>query len=480
MTIPGSEHHQRFYIGGAWVEPTTAAAAAVINPATEEQVATVAMGAHGDADAAVAAAREAFDSWSQTTPAERAEVLDRIIAGYEARSDDLAEAVAVELGAPRAFAAKAQVPAGLGHFLVARRLLDSFAFEQELGSTLVVHEPIGVCALITPWNWPLNQATSKIAPALAAGCTMVLKPSELSPLDAVILAEIVHDAGLPAGVFNLVNGDGPTVGTALAAHPDVDMVSFTGSTRAGVEVARTAAPTVKRVAQELGGKSAVIVLDDADVAAVVERDTLAAFVNAGQSCAAGTRLLVPRSRMHEAAAAAAAAAAAVRAGTEGDGGMEIGPVVSETQFRSVQRYIESGIAEGATLAAGGPGRPDGVERGWYVRPTVFVDVKNDMTIAREEIFGPVVVIIGYDDEDDAVAIANDSEYGLSGYVSSGDPDRARRVARRLRTGMVHLNGAPPNIKAPFGGYKRSGNGREWGSAGLQEFLETKSIFGYSR
>lgn len=480
MIIPGTEHHRRFYIGGAWVDPTTNATAAIINPATEEHVATIALGAQGDVDAAVVAARHAFESWSQTTPAERAEVLDAVIAAYKARREDLANVVAAELGAPSAFAAKAQVPAGLGHLIVARRLLDSFAFEEELGSTLVVREPIGVCALITPWNWPLNQATSKIAPALAAGCTIVLKPSELSPIDAVVLAEIVHDAGVPAGVFNLVQGDGPTVGTALAAHADIDMVSFTGSTRAGVEVARTAAPTVKRVAQELGGKSAVIVLDDADVPAVVESATLAAFANAGQSCAAGTRLLVPRSRTQEAAAAAASAAARVRAGTDGDGGMEIGPVVSEAQFRSVQRYIEVGVEEGATLAAGGPGRPEGVERGWYVRPTVFVDVKNDMTIAREEIFGPVIVIISYDDEDDAVAIANDSEYGLSGYVSSGDPDRARRVARRLRTGMVHLNGAPPDINAPFGGYKRSGNGREWGSAGLQEFLETKSILGYSR
>ena len=476
--MSSEKHHRQFFIGGEWVEPSTDRTVDVVNPATEEAVATVALGAEADVDAAVSAARDAFPAWSRTTPQERASVLDAVIAGYKARSADLAAAVVAELGSPEEFAAKAQVPAGLGHLIVARRLLDSFPFEEEVGSTLVVREPIGVCALVTPWNWPLNQTTSKVGPALAAGCTMVLKPSELSPLDAVVLAEILDEAGVPAGVFNLVNGDGPTVGTALAAHPDVDMISFTGSTRAGIEVARNAAPTIKRVAQELGGKSATIVLDDADLDAVVTRDVLAMFTNAGQSCAAGSRMLVPLERMDEAASVAAAAAGSVHAGTDGPG-MRIGPVVSAAQFERVQRYIELGIDEGATLVAGGPGRPEGVDRGWFVRPTVLADVTNDMAVARDEIFGPVLVLIGYRDEDDAVAIANDSDYGLSGYVSSADPERARRVARRLRTGMVHLNGAPPDIKAPFGGYKRSGNGREWGRAGLEEFLEVKSLFGYA-
>jgi aldehyde dehydrogenase (NAD+) len=462
-------HQRSFYIDGKWVEPSTSMTADVIDPATEEPVATVALGAPADVDAAVDAARRAFETYSRTSVEERAELLGRVINGYRARAADLANAVVAELGAPPAFAAEAQVPAGLGHLIVARKLLSTFAFEERIGSTLVVHEPIGVCALVTPWNWPLNQTTSKVAPALAAGCTMVLKPSELAPLDALVLAEIMDDAGVPPGVFNLVNGDGPTVGRALAAHPDVDMISFTGSTRAGVDVARVAAPTVKRVAQELGGKSAVVVLDDADVPAVVRRDVLAAFANAGQSCAAGTRILVPRDRM-------AAAADAARAAADG---AAIGPVVSRAQYQRVQQHIAAGIDEGATLVAGGPGRPDGVEVGYHVRPTVFADVVNDMTIAREEIFGPVVVLIAYDDEDDAVAIANDSEYGLSGYVSSASHDRAIAVARRLRTGMVHVNGAPPDTNAPFGGYKRSGNGREWGAAGLREFLETKSIFGHA-
>jgi aldehyde dehydrogenase (NAD+) len=475
VTVLDDAHHRHLYIGGRWVDPAVPRLHDVVDPRSEEVVATISLGSAADVDAAVSAARTAFESYSQTTVAERSDLLDRVIAGYKARSADLAAAIVAELGAPERFAASAQVPAGLGHLIVAKKLLATFAFEEQTRTTLVRHEPIGVCALITPWNWPLNQTTCKVGPALAAGCTIVLKPSEVAPLDAVILAEILHDAGVPPGVFNLVQGDGAGVGTALAAHPDIDMISFTGSTRAGVDIAQRAAPTVKRVTQELGGKSANIVLDDADLDAVVTRDVLAMFTNAGQSCAAGTRLLVPASRMDEAAGIAAAAAASVDVGDGSEAHM--GPVVSRAQFDRVQRYIELGVEEGARLVAGGPGRPEGRDTGFFVRPTVFADVGNDMTVAREEIFGPVLVIIGYDDDDDAVAKANDSEYGLAGYVSSADPQRAAQVARRLRTGMVHLNGAPPDITAPFGGVKRSGNGREWGATGLSEYLETKSIFG---
>jgi aldehyde dehydrogenase (NAD+) len=369
------------------------------------------------------------------------------------------------------------VPAGLAHFATARKVLADFEFEEQRGNSLIVREPIGVCALITPWNWPLNQIACKVGPAIAAGCTMVLKPSEVAPLDAIILAEILHDAGVPAGVFNLVNGDGPTVGSALSSHPEVDMVSFTGSTRAGIEVARAAAPTVKRVAQELGGKSANIVLDDADLAAVIQRDVGGMCTNSGQSCNAPSRMLVPAGRMDEAAEIAAEAATTVTVGEPLAEGTRIGPVVSQAQYDRIQRLIEQGIAEGAKVVAGGPGKPDGLEVGYYVKPTIFSHVTNDMTIAREEIFGPVLVLIGYEDDDDAVRIANDTPYGLSGYVS-GSPDRAREIARRMRTGNVHLNGAGPDFDAPFGGYKQSGNGREWGHLGFEEFLETKAILGY--
>ena len=341
-----------------------------------------------------------------------------------------------------------------------------------------MREPVGVCALITPWNWPMNQVACKVAPALAAGCTMVLKPSEVSPLSAIVFTEILDSAGVPAGVFNLVQGDGATVGAALAAHPDVDMVSFTGSTRAGIEVARLAAPTVKRVAQELGGKSANIVLDDADLAAVVARDVASMCTNSGQSCNAPSRMLVPAARMDEAAAVAAAAAAKIVVGDPTDAETTIGPVVSSVQYDRIQNLIERGVAEGATVVAGGPGKPEGLETGYYVRPTVFADVTNDMTIAREEIFGPVLVMIPYEDDDDAVRIANDTTYGLSGYVSGSD-ERARRIARRIRSGQVHVNGAPADLNAPFGGYKQSGNGREWGPLGIEEYLETKAILGYA-
>ena len=472
------EHARQFYIGGTWVEPRSSDTLPVIDPATEEVIETIAMGGPDDVDAAVAAARSAFDGFAATTVQDRAALLDRVIEVYQARMGDLAAAVRSEMGAPTSLAQTAQVPAALAHLATARALLEDFPFEEESGSTLVVREPIGVCALITPWNWPLNQIACKVAPALAAGCTMVLKPSEVAPLDALIFAEILDEAGVPAGVFNLVNGNGFDVGQPLASHPEVDMVSFTGSTRAGTAVAATAAPSVKRVAQELGGKSANIVLDDADLDAVVRRDVTRMCNNSGQSCNAPSRMLVPRDLLARAAEVAADAATSIRAGDPADEATTIGPVVSQTQYDRIQALIEKGIGEGATLVAGGPGRPDGLDVGYYVRPTVFTDVTNDMTIAQEEIFGPVLVMIGYDDDDDAVRIANDTRYGLSGYVS-GSQDRARDIARRIRTGNVHVNGAGPDFDAPFGGYKQSGNGREWGRLGLEEFLETKAIMGWA-
>jgi aldehyde dehydrogenase (NAD+) len=467
----------RFYINGKWVDPATNATLEVINPATEQPIATIAMGTAADVDDAVAAAKAAFETYSQTTREERLALLDKIIEVYTSRLGDLGDIISQEMGAPMKLAQRAQAPAGLGHFMAARKVLADFEFEKEQGTTLVVREPIGVCALITPWNWPLNQIACKVAPALAAGCTMVLKPSEVAPLNAIVFAEILDAAGVPAGVFNLVNGDGAGVGAPLSAHPDVDMVSFTGSTRAGVEVARAAAPTVKRVSQELGGKSANIILDDADLAAAIARDVGAVCNNSGQSCNAPTRMLVPASRMDEAAAIARAAAEKVVVGDPRDEATRIGPVVSAVQYERIQKLIEAGIAEGATLEAGGPGKPEGLDSGYYVKPTVFSNVTNDMTIAREEVFGPVLVMIGYADDDDAVRIANDTVYGLSGYIS-GDSERARRMARRIRTGNVHLNGAPGDLAAPFGGYKQSGNGREWGEFGMEEFLETKAIMGY--
>ena len=472
------EHARQFYIGGTWVEPRSSDTLPVIDPATEDVIETIAMGGPDDVDAAVAAARSAFDGFAATTVQERAALLDRVIEAYQARMGDLADVVRAEMGAPTSLAQTAQVPAALAHLTTARALIEDFPFEEESGSTLVVREPVGVCALITPWNWPLNQIACKVAPALAAGCTMVLKPSEVAPLDALIFAEILDEAGVPAGVFNLVNGNGLDVGQPLASHPEVDMVSFTGSTRAGTAVAAAAAPSVKRVAQELGGKSANIVLDDADLDAVVRRDVTRMCTNSGQSCNAPSRMLVPRDLLARAAEVAADAAGSIRVGVPADEATTVGPVVSQTQYDRIQALIEKGIGEGATLVAGGPGRPDGLDVGYYVRPTVFTDVTNDMTIAQEEIFGPVLVMIGYDDDDDAVRIANDTRYGLSGYVS-GSQDRARDIARRIRTGNVHVNGAGPDFDAPFGGYKQSGNGREWGPLGFEESLETKAIMGWT-
>ncbi len=469
----------KFYIDGQWVDPLGGATLEVINPATEAAIGRIAMGSKADVDRAVASAKKAFASWSQSSREERVALLERIIAVYKERIGELAQTVSAEMGAPIKLAKAAQAPSGLGHFMATLRVLKTYEFEEDIGTSRVIREPFGVVGMITPWNWPLNQIACKVAPALAAGCTMVLKPSEIAPFNAIAFAQILHDAGVPAGVFNLVNGDGPSVGAAISSHPDVDLVSFTGSTRAGIEVARNAAPTVKRVAQELGGKSANIVLDDADFAKVVGRDVFGMCMNSGQSCNAGSRMLVPRARMDEAAAIAKAAAERVKVGDPSSEETAIGPVASKAQFEKIQALVEKGIGEGAKLAAGGPGRPAGLDVGYYVRPTVFSHVNNEMTIAREEIFGPVICLIGYEDEDDAVRIANDTVYGLSGYVSSGDPERAKRVARRLRTGNVHLNGAPVDPNAPFGGYKQSGNGREWGRFGFEEFLEVKAIMGYN-
>ncbi len=471
-------HELQFYINGEWVDSSTGDTLDVINPATEQPITQIAMGGQADVDRAVAAAKTAFETFSQTSKEERIALLEAIIAKYGERMGEVATTISQEMGAPLALANAAQAPAGIGHFMTTLEVLKKFEFEEDLGSSHVVKEPAGVCALITPWNWPINQIACKVAPALAAGCTMVLKPSEVSPLNAILFAEILHDAGVPPGVFNLINGDGINVGAPLSSHPDVDMVSFTGSTRAGVEVAKNAAPTVKRVAQELGGKSANIILDDADFAKSISRDVFGMCMNSGQSCNAPTRMLVPNARMDEAAAIAKAAAEQVQVGDPAAEGTVIGPVVSEVQFEKIQNLIQKGIDEGAKLEIGGTGRPDGLNAGYYVKPTVFSHVTNDMTIAQEEIFGPVLSLIGYEDDEDAVRIANDTLYGLSGYIS-GDPERAKKIARLIRTGNVHLNGAPVDNNAPFGGYKQSGNGREWGQHGFEEFLEVKAIMGYN-
>ena len=468
----------KFYINGEWVDATSADTIAVVNPATEQVCGHVSAGTAADVDSAVAAARAALPAFSQTSREERLDLLQAILEAFATRHNDIAEAVMEEMGAPWKLAKGAQAYSGPNHLKATIRALKDLEFETSNRTTRIVREPIGVCALITPWNWPVNQVVCKVAPALAAGCTMVLKPSEIAPFDAMIFAEVLDAAGVPAGVFNLVNGTGPVVGSALSRHPDVAMVSFTGSTRAGVDVAKNAAPTVKRVAQELGGKSANILLDDVDLEPAVRTGAGECFDNTGQSCNAPTRMLVPADRIKEAAAIAADFANSLSVGDPRADGTDLGPVVSETQWTKVQTLIAAGIDEGATLAAGGPGRPDGLDTGYFVKPTVFSDVSNDMTIAREEIFGPVLSIIPYADVDDAVRIANDTPYGLSSYVSSSDLERARRVARRMQSGMVHINYANLDSMAPFGGYKQSGNGREWGPLGIEEFLEVKSIYGY--
>ena len=469
----------KFYIDGQWVDPIGQETLDVINPATEESIGKIAMGTSEDIDRAVAAAKKAFETFSQTTREERIEMLEKLLAAYQARMGDIASAVSQEMGAPIGLANAAQAPAGMGHIMYTLNALKEFAFEETSGKNLIVREPIGVCGLITPWNWPLNQIAAKVAPAIAAGCTMVLKPSEIAPMNAVIFAECVDAAGIPAGVFNLVHGDGPNVGVAMSSHPDIDMMSFTGSTRAGISVAEESAKTVKRVTQELGGKSANIILDDAEFEKVIARDMVGMCVNTGQSCNAPTRMLVPEARMDEAAAIAKAAAESINVGDPTSTDTNVGPLVSQMQFDKVQALIQKGIDEGAKLETGGVGRPDGMNRGYFVKPTVFSHVNNEMTIAREEIFGPVLSLIGYKDDADAVRIANDTLYGLSGYVSSTDPERAANLARQIRAGNIHVNGAGVDPGAPFGGYKQSGNGREFSTWGLDEFLETKAIIGYN-
>jgi aldehyde dehydrogenase (NAD+) len=465
------------YINGKWTESIGGSLRDIINPATERAIGQVSFGTAADVDEAVAAARAAFDDYSQWTVDQRLDLLGRIAEAYKARWDDMAAAITAEMGAPAGFALKAQAGSGLGHIKAAIAALKEFEFEEKLGQSTVIKEPIGVCGLITPWNWPVNQIACKVAPALAAGCTMVLKPSEIAPVNATIFAEILDAAGVPAGVFNLVHGDGPGVGATMSSHPDIDMMSFTGSTRAGAQVAKAAADTIKRVAQELGGKSANIILESAPLEQAVISGVHSMFSNSGQSCNAPSRMLVPAGRYEEAVAIATATAEKTVVGDPLDEGTHIGPVISENQFDKIQRLIEQGIAEGATAAAGGPGKPDGLATGYYVKPTVFRDVHNDMTIAREEIFGPVLCMIPYSTLEEAVRIANDNEYGLSGYVFGATQEEAMAVARRLRTGMVHLNGAPTDIQAPFGGYKHSGNGREWGAHGIGDFLEVKAVMG---
>lgn len=439
----------------------------------------MALGNANDVDRAVAAARAALPDYAGRGVAERIALLERIVAIYERRQEEFAEAMRVEMGSPITFARKGQVPRGPLHLNQLIEVLKRFRFEEPQGTTLLRFEPIGVCGLITPWNWPINQIVVKIAPALAAGCTMVLKPSEYSPLSALLFAEVLDEAGVPAGVFNLVNGDGPGVGAAIAAHPGIDMLSFTGSTRAGVLVAKSAAETVKRVAQELGGKSANILLDDVDLQDAVTRGVAACFTNSGQSCSIPTRMLIPRALMADAIQIARRAAQAFSVGPTSEESTQLGPVVNQAQFKRVQALIQTGLDEGAQLVTGGPGLPEGITRGYYIKPTVFADVTPQMTIAQEEIFGPVLSMMAYDTEAEAIAMANGTNYGLAAYVQSADLERARQVARALQAGSVHLNYPPADFAAPFGGYKQSGNGREWGEYGLREYLEVKSMVGYA-
>jgi len=471
-----------FYINGHWVAPLEGRDLEVIDPSTEQVCALISLGGQADTDAAVAAARAAFDAWSQTSKEQRLNLLEALYTQYKARSREMAEAISLEMGAPIELAQSAQWGAGASHLKNFIRVLREYEFESPLGDhapgNQILREPIGVCGLITPWNWPMNQVTLKVAAALAAGCTLVLKPSEIAPLSSMLFAEMVHDAGFPAGVFNLVNGDGPGVGTQLSGHQDVDMISFTGSTRAGIAISKNAADTVKRVSLELGGKGANIIFADADDKAVV-RGVRHCFMNSGQSCNAPTRMLVERSIYDQAVETAIQVAASTQVNRASLEGRHIGPVVSAAQFDKIQGLIQAGIDEGARLVAGGPGKPEGLTEGYFVRPTVFADVRNDMTIAREEIFGPVLSIIPFDSEEEALQIANDSPYGLTHYVQTQDLEKAKRVARRLRSGMVQMNGEMLGGGAPFGGYKQSGNGREGGPWGLEEYLEVKVVTGWS-
>jgi aldehyde dehydrogenase (NAD+) len=465
-----------FYIDGAWAPPATPNTLDVINPATEAVAGRISLGAQEDVNRAVAAAKRAFTTFSRTSREDRLDLLNRIIAAYEKRMGDMADAITEEMGAPTWLSKSAQAMIGLVHLKTAAGVLANYEFEHPRGTTRIVKEPIGVCGFITPWNWPMNQITCKVAPALAVGCTMVLKPSEIAPFSAYLFAEIMEEAGVPAGVFNMINGDGPTVGAAISSHPDVEMVSFTGSTRAGIEVARNAAPTVKRVHQELGGKSPNIVLADADLATLIPKSVQNMMSNSGQSCNAPSRMLVPRDLQAEIAAIAKTAAEGLTVG-DPTGNSNLGPVVSEVQWNKIQGLIQKGIEEGATLVTGGPGRPEGLDRGYYVKPTIFSDVTNDMTIAREEIFGPVMAILPYDSLEQAITVGNDTPYGLAAYIQGTDPKQIQEVAAQLRAGQVIVNGAGMDPMAPFGGYKQSGNGREWGDHAFAEFLETKAVMG---
>ena len=469
--------NRQFYIDGAWVDPAEPKELKVINPATEEVAGVISMGSAKDVDRAVMAARRAFDSYSRSSPAERLALLERILAAYKAHYDEIAQAISIEMGAPITLSKGSQTGIGVGHISAMIEVLKNFKFEEMRGTVRLVQEPVGVCALITPWNWPMNQVAAKVVPALAAGCTMVLKPSEYSPFSAIIWAKVMHEAGVPAGVFNLVNGDGNNVGAPLSSHREVDMVSFTGSTRAGSEVAKNAAASVKRVHQELGGKSPNVLLDDADFERAVKQSVLHVFQNSGQSCNAPTRRLVPAAKLAEVEAIAKRVAEGVITGDPTSEKTNLGPVVSKLQFERVEGYIAKGIAEGAKVVIGGSGRPDGLTKGYFVKPTIFSNVRNDMTIAREEIFGPVLCILPYDNEEQAVQIANDTPYGLAAYVWSKDNLHARRIGGRIRAGQVTLNGAQGNMNTPFGGFKMSGNGREWGEFGLRDFLEVKAVIG---
>jgi aldehyde dehydrogenase (NAD+) len=469
--------NRQFYIDGAWVNPVEAREQKVINPATEEVAGVISMGSSKDVDRAVMAARRAFDDYSRTSPAERLALMERILAAYKAHYDEIAQAISIEMGAPITLSKGSQTGVGVGHISAMIDVLKNFKFEEMHGTVRLVQEPVGVCALITPWNWPMNQVAAKVVPALAAGCTMVLKPSEYSPFSAIIWAKVMHEAGVPAGVFNLINGDGASVGAPLSSHREVDMVSFTGSTRAGSEVARNAAASVKRVHQELGGKSPNVLLDDADFERAVTKSVLHVFQNSGQSCNAPTRMLVPAAKLAEVEAIAKRVAESVITGDPTSEKTNLGPLVSKLQFERVEGYIAKGIAEGAKVVIGGSGRPDGLTKGYFVKPTIFSNVHNDMTIAREEIFGPVLCILPYDNEEQAVQIANDTPYGLAAYVWSKDNLRARRIGGRIRAGQVTLNGASGSMNTPFGGFKMSGNGREWGEFGLRDFLEVKAVIG---
>ena len=470
-------NYNKFFINGNWVEPNSKDTLPVINPANEEVICDISLGNKFDLDNAVNSARKAFISYSKSSKEDRISILDRIISSYKKRMDELSKAITIEMGAPKTLSEKAQVPSGLGHFMKAKKILENFSFEKEVNSSIVLKEPVGVCGLITPWNWPLNQIACKVAPALAAGCTMILKPSEEAPLSAIILAEIIEESKLPEGVFNLINGNGSELGVSMSKHPGIDMMSFTGSTRAGISVAKNSADTVKRVTQELGGKSANIILDDVDFTKTVAKGIFHCMNNTGQSCNAPTRMLIPADKMDEAINISKETVLKLKVGDPQDESISVGPVVNKTQFLKIKEYISKGVEEGATLVTGGEDNIKANEKGYFINPTIFANVTKDMTIFKEEIFGPVLSIISYDSEEEAIDIANDSMYGLSGYIASNNTDKAKQFASKLRTGMVHINYAPVDQSLPFGGYKMSGNGREWGEYGIEDFLETKAIIG---